>query len=305
MGTDNITGDILRATTWNEYVGQDKLKARLSLHIRAANTTGAALDHIFLDGPAGMGKTTIGQIVADELGTELVVLKMPIKPKVLASFLREWEGGVLFLDEIHAAKALQHDLLVLAEEHYLQLDNGRRIYAPDTTIIAATTEPHLVLKPLRDRFPIRPRFEDYSDEDMGLIVANMAKKVNVKFSKDDREALGRATGGIPRRARTFVLTARDLISVGEEPTVGRILDITETTPDGLTADHVAYMSMMRDAGGVGVGLTRLSTTLRLPEPSVREVEWLLQKRGLIQVESTGRELTNLGWGTAKNHRRAS
>lgn len=298
MGTDN-TGDILRAQTWDEYVGQSRLKERLSLHIRAANATNATLDHIFLDGPPGMGKTTIGQIVADELGTELAVMKMPVKPKVLASFLREWEGGVLFLDEIHAAKALQHDLLVLAEEHYLQLDNGRRIYAPDTTIIAATTEPHLVLKPLRDRFPIRPRFEDYTDDEMGLIIANMAKKVNVKFTKDDRDALGRATGGIPRRARTLVLTARDLIAVDEEPTVERILEVTETTPDGLTADHVAYMDLMRDAGGVGVGLTRLSTTLRLPEPSVRELEWLLQKRGLIQVESTGRELTNTGWNIAK------
>lgn len=305
MGTDINTGDILRATSWDEYVGQEKLKARLSLHIRAANAQNATLDHIFLDGPPGMGKTTIGQIVADELGTELAVMKMPVKPKVLASFLREWEGGVLFLDEIHAAKALQHDLLVLAEEHYLQLDNGRRVYAPETTIIAATTEPHLVLKPLRDRFPIRPRFEDYSDEEMGLIVANMAKKVGVRFTKDAQEALGRATGGIPRRARTFVLTARDLIAVGEEPTVPMILDITETTPDGLSADHVAYMNLMRDAGGVGVGLTRLATTLRLPEPSVREIEWLLQKRGLIAVESTGRELTNLGWGTAKTNRRAS
>lgn len=298
MGTDT-TGDILRATSWDEYVGQDKLKERLSLHIRAANATNATLDHIFLDGPPGMGKTTIAQIVADELGAELAVLKMPVKPKVLASFLREWDGGVLFLDEIHAAKALQHDLLVLAEEHYLQLDNGRRIYAPDTTIVAATTEPHLVLKPLRDRFPIRPRFEDYTDEEMGLIVGNMAKKVKVRFSKDEQEALGRATGGVPRRARAFVLTARDLIAVDEAATVDRILEITETTPDGLTADHVAYMNLMRDAGGVGVGLTRLATTLRLPEPSIRELEWLLQKRGLITVEATGRELTNLGWGQAR------
>jgi Holliday junction DNA helicase RuvB len=302
MGTDT-TGDILRATSWDEYVGQEKLKTRLSLHIRAANATNATLDHILLDGPPGVGKTTIAQIIADELGTELAVMKMPVKPKVLASFLREWEGGVLFLDEIHEAKTLQHDLLVLCEEHYLQLDNGRRIYAPDTTIIGATTEPHRLLKPLRDRFPHKPKFEDYSDEDMGLIIAGMAKKVGVKFTKEEREALGRATGGIPRHARTFVLTARDLTAVGEEPTVDRILDVTETTPDGLTADHVAYMTLMREMGGAEVGLTTLSTILRLPEPTVRDLERLLQKKGLIQFERTGRELTNTGWGAAK--RRAS
>lgn len=299
MGTDPVTGDVLRAQTWDEYVGQDKLKARLALHIRAANTNDSTLDHILLTGPPGFGKTTIAQIIADERGAELAVFKMPVKAKVIAAFLREWEGGVLFLDEIHEAKGFQHDLLVLAEEGYLQMDSGRRIYCPTTTIIGATTEPHRLLVPLRDRFPHRPRFEDYTDEQMGQIVAGMAAKVGLEFSQDEYEALGRATGGTPRNARTFMLTARDLVTDGQTPSVDLILDITETTPDGLSADHVAYMTLMRELGGADIGLTTLSTILRLPEPTIREIERLLQKKKLVEMNKTGRSLTNSGWQTVK------
>src|SRR5688572_6158100 len=92
------TGDALRADSWDDYVGQDKLKARLALHIEAANATGRMLDHVLLEGPPGHGKTTIAQIIADELGAPMKIMKMPVKPKILAAFLREWDGGVLFLD---------------------------------------------------------------------------------------------------------------------------------------------------------------------------------------------------------------
>src|SRR5688572_22025816 len=124
------SGDILRASSWDEYVGQERLKRRLDLHVTAANETDRMLEHVLLEGPPGFGKTTIARIVAERTGHEFRELKMPVAPKVLASLLREWDGGILFLDEIHAGSKREQELLLpLLEEGYLQMPNGRRVYA--------------------------------------------------------------------------------------------------------------------------------------------------------------------------------
>jgi Holliday junction DNA helicase RuvB len=294
------TGDILRAQTWDEYMGQAKLKARLGLCIEAANNKNRMVDHVLLDGPPGYGKTTLAQIIADQTGHSFEKLTMPVKPKVLARFLQNWEGGVLFLDEIHRpSRREQEDLLLLVEEGYLQLDTGRRIYVPDTTIIGATTERAKVLRPLRERFPLRPetgvRFVDYSDAEIGRIVQSMASKVDVALSEKDAVRLGRASGGTPRVARSLVLYARDLQDTDQPVTVEAILEGTQMEPDGLSADHMQYLAALAELGGASVGLNNLVNVLHTDEPSVRELERLLQKRGLIRFEPTGRELSQTGF----------
>lgn len=301
-GTPN--GDLLRANDWDAYVGQERLKDRLRLHIDAANQSGRMLDHVLLEAPPGYGKTTIGRIIADELGGEYLEIKCPIKPKFLAGQLREWDGGgVILLDEIHAgSKAQQEALLPLLEEGYYPLDNGQRVYVFDTCIIGATTEPDKVIQPLRDRFPIRPRFADYNDDEMGLIVSGMGERIGLPFDTEAAVALGRASGGTPRVARELVLYARDLVETGVEPTVEAILDGCERDPDGLSADHCAYLALMRELGGNGAGLKTLSMILRLPEVTLRELERLLVQKKLVTFESTGRALTSAGFAKAKQMR---
>lgn len=293
-------GDLLRVDTWEGYIGQDKLKSRLGLHVRAALNTGRMVEHVLLEGPPGFGKTSIARIIAHELGADILELKMPVKPKVLAAELRQWDGGVLFLDEIHAASRREQELLLtLVEEGYLQLDNGRRIYVDELCVIGATTEPHKLIQPLRDRFPIKPRFVDYSQAEMAEIVGGMARKVDLEFADHELIALGKATGGTPRVGRDLILTARAMADDGETPTVEAVLDYTEMDNDGLSADHRAYLALVAELGGAGVGLKTITTILRLPDPTVRDLERLLVKQGLILFETNGRHLTNAGFAKAK------
>lgn len=295
MNHTDPTGDALRANSWDAYIGQDKLKARLSLHINAANTTERTLDHVLLEGPPGYGKTTIATIIADELGADFEMMKMPVKSKVLAGFLRDWDGGILFLDEIHGCTAAQQrDLLPLLEEGYLQLDNGRKQFATDCCVIAATTEPHKVTAPLRDRFPIRPRFEEYTDAQMTAIVAGMAAKVGLELDESTLSGLSRACIGTPRIARSLVLTARDMADTGQAIVVDQVLAFADVDRDGLSGDHVAYLALMHELGSVEVGMKTLTTILRKPEATVRELERVLMKKGLLRFEKTGRELTATG-----------
>lgn len=293
MDTEIDTGDILRVDSWDGYVGQQALKDRLRVHIDAALRDERRLDHILLEAPPGYGKTSMAQIVADELYLDVEVVKMPIKTKALANLVRRFDGGVIVLDEIHrGSKAQQEDLLPLLEQDFVQLDTGRKIYGnPFTTYIGCTTEPSRVIKPLRDRFPIRPRYRDYTDAEMATIIIGMGEKIGVQFTPEQAAGLGGACAGTPRQARTLVLAARDLHST--DP--ASILAMCEIDEDGLTADHVAYLQTVDDCGGIGVGLPTINTMLQLPEPTIREIERLLLKRGLIQLEKTGRELTNKGF----------
>lgn len=298
----NDTGDAFRAETWDEFFGQPQVKSRLSLGIEAANKKNRLLDHVLLDAPAGYGKTTLARIIADQTGHEFSEFTMPIKPKVLARFLQDWDGGVLFLDEIHrGSKREQEDLLTVLLDGYLQLDNGRRIYVSDTCVIGATTERSKVIPPLRERFPLRTdsglQFVDYTDPEMGLIVASMASKVNVTFDASEAEALGRAAGGVPRIAGALVMCARDLFDTDQKVTVEEILRRTQMDPDGLTIEHMDYLRVVHKLGGAAVGLPSIITVLHSDESSVRGLERLLLKKDLIRIEPTGRELT--GRGSAK------
>lgn len=294
---ETVTGDLLRADSWDAFQGQPRLKARLRLHIDAAIKSDRILDHLLLEGPSGYGKTTLATIVADELSCEIEYVQMPIKPKVLAGLIRQFDGGVLFLDEIHrASRAQQEDLLPLLTEGFVQLDHGRRIYASEyLCVIGATTEPQKMITPLRNRFPIRPRFVDYDDQEMGAIVAGMGEKIGLEFTPEDAVALGAACIGVPRVARDLVYAARDLTAMGLDVTVANVLDLCEIDEDGLNADHTAYLRTMNSCGGLGVGLPTIMTLMQLAEPTVREIERVLMKKGLLALEKTGRELTNKGF----------
>lgn len=292
------TADVLRPQSWDDFIGQEALKSRLQIHIDAARREARPLDHIFLYGPKGMGKTSLAAVIAEDKPEALTSLKMPMTEPALLRSIRRFQGGILFLDEIHAlSRQLQEFLLPLIEDGYVQDKRGRKTYVPWLTVIAATTERDKVIGPLYDRFHIKPPFSPYTDDEMGLIVQKMAEKLNVTVSEDTAFDLGRATGGVPRIARTLVLAARDLqvVHARRKPAAAEeILDFCCVDPDGLSAEHVRYLENIDYLGGTA-GQKNLEMMMQMPPNAIREIERLLVVRNLIEYTSQGRELTPAGY----------
>jgi Holliday junction DNA helicase RuvB len=212
---------------------------------------------------------------------------MPIKPKTLFKLLQGYVG-VFVLDEIHRMpKKDQESMLTILEDGYIQYDNGAKMpLVGAVTFIGATTEPEKVIKPLFDRFSIRPSFEEYTDDQMAQIIIRMAEKIGMHPTYAEALILGRASAGIPRQARTIVFTARDVGST--EPY--EVLRVCGITPDGLTEHHIAYL-MALDALGKTAGVELLSNYLRLPKELIIDTERLLITRRLIEYSAKGRQMT--------------
>lgn len=292
-------GDVLQATTWDEFIGQTAMKQRLSTWIGAAVAQHRMLEHVLLAGPPGFGKTTLATIIADSVGDPIEKLIMPMQPVAFAAFLRGFAGGVLLLDEIHAcSKSEQEALLGFLDTGTYRLANGRRLHIDHLTIVGATTEPEKLIKPLVDRFPFRPSFADYSDDDMGTIVLSMAEKLGVDLDVDTAITLGQAAGGTPRNARRLVFAARDLTCNGRTASAEAIFDLCDVQPDGLTALHMEYMTQLADLDGIA-GLKTLGTMLGQHASVLNDVERLLLKRKLISLQPGGRELTMTGYTRIK------
>lgn len=282
-----------RPTTWNEYVGQTKLKTRLMTHIAAAKASGRYLDHLLLAGPPGIGKTTLARLVAQEREHPFESMVMPVKIQVLHQIGRKFHG-VLFLDEVHRLPSkVQEELLSFLEDNYFQLSNGSRLET-SLTVVGATTEPGDIIPPLYDRFVLKPMFEPYSEVEMEQMVAGMAKRENVKLTKELTTGLAGAAAGIPRNARSLVLAARALHDSKQTVNVIAVLDLAGLTADGLSESHVEYLRIL-DALGGKAGLSPIATVLRLHPKVVTELERLLLEKECITFTSSGRELTGDGY----------
>lgn len=290
--------ETVKPQNWNEFIGQPLTTKRLQTHIKAAVIEKRSLEHLLLAGPPGYGKTTLADLVIHDLHDPVLRLHgVGLDRKQMIASIRRpmFVGGVIFIDEIHAIPKRDQEFLL----DFL----GRGVIGNEekfswVTVVGATTERDLVIKTLYERFIIRPEFETYTDEDLGKIVAGMAKKIRLKIDRPMAEALGRAAGGVPRNAKQFVFAARALLSTAEKmPNAEQVLDFCQVDSDGLGILHLKLMDIV-DSQGKASERT-ICNQLRITPGYCRELERLLLDHKLLTYSSSGRVLTPTG---AARHR---
>jgi len=297
MSTTN--SNALRPATWDDYIGQDNMKQRLRISIDSALRERRALSHVLLSAGPGTGKTSLASLIADESMTVFTNKVCPIPERMLHALLLD-VGGTIHLDEIHRMTVKQQEnLLSVLEDGMIQLDNGDFVdIGRRFTIIGSTTEVTKLIKPLRDRFPIKPRFADYTDENMADIISGMMDTLSVDHNPMQAKRLGRASAGIPRQAKNLALAARDLGTAD----VSRVLDFAEVTQDGYTESHLAYLEVLYKLGGTG-GVEILKNYTNEPQEVLLEIENLLINRSCIEYTPKGRSLLMPGAALLDEHGR--
>jgi len=300
------TDKAMRPQTLAEFVGQEQCKANLRVFIEAARGRGEALDHVLLFGPPGLGKTTLAQIVARELGVNFRATSGPVIAKAgdLASILSNLEPrDVLFIDEIHRlAPAVEEILYPAMEDHVLDLMIGEgpsarsiRIDLAPFTLVAATTRAGLLATPLRDRFGIPIRLEFYSPRELQQVLTQAARKMGVELSADGAAEIAARARGTPRVAGRLLRRVRDFAGaegVGEidRAAAARALARLEVDEMGLDSLDRRYLRALIDHyGGGPAGAETLSYAIAEARDAVEDViEPYLLQQGFIQRTPRGR-----------------
>ncbi|HWA91652.1 MAG TPA: Holliday junction branch migration DNA helicase RuvB [Rhizomicrobium sp.] len=305
----------LRPKRLAEFVGQQQARENLSIFIQAAKARGEALDHVLFSGPPGLGKTTLAQIVARELGVNFRSTSGPVLAKAgdLAAILTNLEPrDVLFIDEIHRLNPAVEEILYPAMEDFeLDLVIGEgpsarsvKIALSPFTLVGATTRSGLITTPLRDRFGIPVRLNFYTADELVAIVERGARVLSFDLTPDGaREIAGRARG-TPRIAGRLLKRVRDFAAVAGHATVdARIADAALTRLEvdhrGLDAFDRRYLRTIADSfGGGPVGVETIAAALGEARDAIEEiVEPFLMQQGFVQRTPRGRLLT----GTAFAH----
>lgn len=289
------THDVLRPQSLDEFVGQERLKRQLRPWIAKSCTEREPMGNVLLASGPGMGKTTAAEVIAAEVGDPIERIDLArMTDRQFISYMRRFEGGVLFCDELHRAKpAQQEQLLTLMWEKYVPTQYGGRIDVPWCTVIAATTEKHKLLPAVIDRFEVPLDYEPYTDDEMAVIVCAMAEKLRVEIDAESQRRLALAAGGVPRPASRLVRAWQALTYEHEAPTVEKVLFLTGREPDGLTTEHLEYLRTLDKLEGIA-GETRIAKFLRMHPSQVSALEVLLFTRGLIAPTPQGTVLTGAG-----------
>lgn len=291
-----MTTETLAPLDWDSYIGQQRVKDLLRMRIAAAMGRMEQLDHCLFIGQSGAGKTSLANLIAEEHQLPFLSLmitpnfKIPTLNKFLLDFSEEG-GGIVLLDEVHNfTKSQQHYLFSILEGGYIAFDNGKKIFFPHPlTIIGATTEPQDLIKPLLGRWGAPYRLDKYSELEMAQIVERMARRVGLEPTKESCLALGRASAGSPRQAKSLVVTARDLKTM--EPS--EVLKSADITPDGLTVDHVAYLTSLKKLG-MSAGMDSISNHSGRSKEIIKDLEKLLVEREYVEISKSGRQLMPKG-----------
>ena len=302
-----------RPLSLDDFTGQRDACANLRVFVEAARARGEALDHVLLHGPPGLGKTTLAQIVARELGVGFRATSGPIIAKAgdLAALLTNLEPrDVLFIDEIHRlAPAIEEVLYPAMEDFQLDLIIGEgpaarsvRIDLAPFTLVGATTRSGLLTTPLRDRFGIPVRLQFYTPEELLLIVRRGARVLGVDMTEDGALEIARRSRGTPRIAGRLLRRVRDFAAVaGTLPVTRAVADgaLVRLGVDlaGLDAmDRRYLLCIAQHYGGGPVGVETLAAALAEQRDTLEEViEPYLLQQGLVQRTPRGRMLASSGW----------
>jgi holliday junction DNA helicase RuvB len=303
----------LRPKSLTEFIGQQAARENLRVFIEAARQRGDALDHVLFFGPPGLGKTTLAQIVAKEMGVGFRATSGPVIAKSgdLAALLTNLdEGDVLFVDEIHRLNPAVEEVLYPAmEDRALDLMIGEgpsarsvRIDLPRFTLVGATTRQGLLTTPLRDRFGIPVRLQFYTVEELELVVRRAARLLDLGITSDGAIEIARRSRGTPRIAGRLLRRVRDFANVaGVEAVDAKAADAAlsrlEVDQLGLDLMDRRYLMMIADIyRGGPVGVETLAAGLSEPRDTIEEViEPYLIQLGLIARTARGRCLNGPGW----------
>jgi len=304
----------LRPKVLADFVGQQQARENLSIFIQAAKARGEALDHVLFSGPPGLGKTTLAQIVARELGVNFRSTSGPVLAKAgdLAAILTNLEArDVLFIDEIHRLSPAVEEILYPAMEDFeLDLVIGEgpsarsvKIQLAPFTLVGATTRSGLITTPLRDRFGIPLRLNFYTAEELCRIVERGARVLDLKLTKDGAREIAARARGTPRIAGRLLKRVRDFAAVGKHAEVdAKIADAAltrlEVDAKGLDAFDRRYLSLIAENfSGGPVGIETIAAALGEARDAIEEiVEPYLMQQGLVQRTPRGRLLTSAAYG---------
>jgi len=299
----------LRPVTFDDYVGQDKLKGNLEVFVAAARQRGDALDHALFYGPPGLGKTTLAGIISAEMGVRMHTTSGPVLEKAadLAGLLTNLEANdVLFIDEIHRLNKVVEEYLYSAMEDYrldILIDRGPaarsvQISLPPFTLVAATTRAGLLSAPLRDRFGITGRLDYYQEAEITHIVKRNAGKLDVHMADGAAEAVARRSRGTPRVANRLLRRLRDFAEVEGSGVLTRdiasdALQRLEIDEHGLDdMDKRILRAIIEKYHGGPVGLNTLGVTVGEDAGTIEELyEPYLIQQGLIERTPRGRTAT--------------
>ncbi|MGG6829720.1 UNVERIFIED_CONTAM: Holliday junction branch migration DNA helicase RuvB [Staphylococcus haemolyticus] len=308
----------LRPTMLKQYIGQSSIKNNLEVFIKAAKLREEPLDHVLLFGPPGLGKTTLSNIIANEMNVNIRTVSGPSldRPGDLAAILSGLQpGDVLFIDEIHRLSSTVEEVLYSAmEDFFIDIIIGKgdeargiRIDLPPFTLVGATTRAGSLTGPLRDRFGVHLRLEYYNENDLKEIIIRTAEVLNTKIDDESATELAKRSRGTPRVANRLLKRVRDFQQVNEDEqiyieTTKQALQLLQVDAEGLDyIDHKMMRCIINQYDGGPVGLDTIAVSIGEERITIEDVyEPFLIQKGFIERTPRGRKATAFAYEHFKN-----